>query len=202
MFTTSNTTNNTNKTSTGEKWDRHYHDAGEAIAAAVLRDNRHLLPKTGEALDLACGRGGNALLLAKHGLHTQAWDISPRVIEQLTAQAALAALPLTACVRDVERQPPAAAQFDVIVVSRFLNRALCAALVSALHPGGLLFYQTFTATKVRPGGPSNPDYLLADNELLRLFADLQLRVYREESAAGDIQQGLRNEALLVAQKPD
>jgi 2-polyprenyl-3-methyl-5-hydroxy-6-metoxy-1,4-benzoquinol methylase len=33
--------------------------------------------------------------------------------------------------------------FDVIVISRFLDRTLCNAIMAALKPEGLLFYQTF-----------------------------------------------------------
>ena len=186
-----------------DKWDQRYRNAasGEPEAATVLRTNAHLLPTTGEALDLACGLGGNALLLARHGLSTQAWDISAEAIAQLAARATRLGLPLHADRRDVMATPPAADSLDVIVVSRFLERALCPALVAALRPGGLLFYQTFTREKARPGGPSNPAFLLAENELLSLFAGLRLHVYREEGALGDAEQGLRNEALLVASRP-
>jgi hypothetical protein len=65
----------------------------------------------------------------------------------------------------------------------------------------VLFYQTYCQQKVSDSGPSNPDYLLADNELLRLFPDLQLRVYREESVLGQHDIGIRNQALMVAEKP-
>jgi tellurite methyltransferase len=37
--------------------------------------------------------------------------------------------------------------FDVIVVSRFLDRTLSDAIIDALKPDGLLFYQTFTRDK-------------------------------------------------------
>ena len=47
-------------------------------------------------------------------------------------------------------------------------------------------------------GPSNPDYLLEENELLRLFPRLILRGYREDSGFGDTD--LRNQAYLVAEK--
>ena len=61
-----------------DKWDRRYSDpANEARAAQVLSDNLHLLPTQGTALDLACGLGGNALLLARQGLTVEAWDLSP-----------------------------------------------------------------------------------------------------------------------------
>ncbi|VAW97341.1 Methyltransferase type 12 [hydrothermal vent metagenome] len=182
------------------KWDDRYRTTGQPGAARVLAENSHLLPASGEALDLACGLGGNALLLAQAGLRTQAWDISPLALERLNAAAA--GLPLRTKVCDVLAAPPAPLSFDIIVVSRFLARDLCPALMIALRPGGLLFYQTFTRDKGVPGGPSNPDFLLAKNELLQLFTGLHLRVYREEGCIGDTQQGLRNEALLVAQKTD
>jgi len=103
--------------------------------------------------------------------------------------------------RDVVRNPPEPGRFDVIVVSRFLDRSLAPQLAVALRPGGLLFYQTFTRTRVDDSGPVSPDYRLADGELLRVFAGLRLRVYREEGVIGDITCGLRNQAMLVAQRP-
>ena len=96
--------------------------------------------------------------------------------------------------------PPEPASFDVIVVSRFLERDLVPSLVQALRADGLIYYQTFTAARVGDTGPRNPAFRLADNELLALFASLRLIVYREEGLAGDLNKGLRGEAMLVAQK--
>ena len=174
--------------------------SGQRPAAEVLTENTHLLPAEGRALDLACGLGANALLLARCGLEVWAWDYSETAIEQLAKFAELQNISLHTEVHDVIARPPAPASFDVIVVSRFLERALAPALSAALKPGGLLFYQTFTAIKASDSGPSNPAYLLGDNELLDLFADLRLRVYREENCLGDLSRGLRNMALLVAER--
>ncbi|MBL1277155.1 MAG: class I SAM-dependent methyltransferase [Ectothiorhodospiraceae bacterium] len=186
-----------------KKWDQRYRQASldKPEAAFVLRESRHLLPIKGDALDMACGLGGNALLLAEAGLSTQAWDISPVAIETLQSRAMNVRGSLQAIVRDVSINPPSPASFDVIVVSYFLERTLAQSLCAALRPGGILFYQTFVRDKVSQQGPSNPEFLLAENELLTLFATLRLRVYREEGRLGNVQQGLRNEALLVSQKP-
>ena len=185
-----------------KKWDQRYRQVShdEPDAAQVLRDNQHLLPKTGDALDLACGLGGNALLLAKAGLQVQAWDLSPVAVESLHSRSINEAGSLHAEVRDVLVNPPAPASFDVIVISYFLDRALAPALCAALRPGGLLFYQTFVRDKVSQQGPGNPDFLLAENELLSMFKMLRLRVYRDEGRLGETKQGLRNEALFVGQK--
>ena len=184
-----------------EAWDRRHATAGGAPAAAdVLRQNRHLLPARGMALDLACGRGGNALLLAAAGLETHAWDLSPVAIGALRAEAAARGLPIQAQVRDVVADPPPPEAFDVIVVSHFLERALAPALIESLRAGGLLFYQTFTREGVGDAGPRNPVYRLAPNELLELFRPLCLRVYREEGLLGDTGRGWRDRAMLVGER--
>ncbi len=187
-----------------QKWDARYQqsESGLPVAAEVLSQNQHLLPKTGNALDLACGRGGNALLLAAQGLTVMAQDISPVAIAQLSQTAQHSGLNIRAEVCDVLQYPPAATQYDVLVVSYYLERALAAKLINALKPGGLLFYQTWCRQKTAGRGPSNPDYLLADNELLSLFAGLQVRVYREEAQLGDMTAGCRDVAMLVAQRLD
>ncbi len=183
------------------KWDARYREAGEPIPARVLSENLHLLPARGRALDLACGLGANALLLARCGLETFAWDSSPVAIDKLRAAAATAGVVVHAEVRDVVAHPPEPQRFDVIVVAHFLDRSLAPALATALRPGGLIFYQTFTRVRVgAASGPRNPDYLLHQNELLKLFSPLQLVVYREEGELGDATRGFRDQAMLIAGK--
>tara|TARA_R110001606_G_scaffold346892_3_gene495924 strand:- start:30777 stop:31346 length:570 start_codon:yes stop_codon:yes gene_type:complete len=183
------------------KWDAIYSKKDNApTASLVLTQNQHLLPRNGIALDLACGRGGNAVLLAKAGLEVSAWDVSPVAIKQLQDFAYLNNLTINAQVQDVVALPPKPNSLDVLVVSFFLNRNLCKSLLGALRPGGVLFYQTYCQQKVEQKGPNNADFLLADNELLHLFSTMKVRVYREESLLGDHQQGWRNQALLVAEK--
>ena len=184
-----------------QAWNKRYQQAEQAnIPAQVLTDNLHLLPKQGSALELACGLGGNALLLARCGLDTQAWDLSDVAIAKLQQQADQQQLPLRACCIDLEHQPLTAASVDIICVSSFLDRSLCPSIVAALKPQGLLFYQTFTRAKHLDSGPSNPEFLLMQGELLGLFAELTPLAYREELGCGDLSLGLRNQAYLVARK--
>ncbi|MCG7916618.1 MAG: methyltransferase domain-containing protein [Candidatus Thiodiazotropha taylori] len=184
------------------KWDQRYADAEKvARPAEVLLSNAHLLPEQGSALDLACGLGGNALFLAQRGFTVEAWDLSSVAIQRLAQGAGQLKLNnLHARVRDVESQPPQTEQFDVIVVSYFLERSLIPTLIQALKPGGLVFYQTFTRQAVSSEGPQNPAFRLADQELLQLFSQLHVRVYREEGRLGDLSLGSRDVAMLVAQK--
>ncbi len=188
--------------SSQEKWDRIYSQTGKTTppVCAVLKENSHLLPFTGKALELACGLGSNALFLAQQGLETEAWDISPIAIEKLQKTALQHQLPLTAIQTDLTTLDPSPDQYDVIVVSHYLDRTFCRSIISMLKTGGLLFYQTFTAEKVSLEGPSRPEFVLAGNELLKLFSELNLLVYREEGLVGDKTKGFRNQAMLVAIK--
>ena len=184
-----------------EKWDRR-HGANERPVepAIVLRANDHLLPRRGRALDLACGLGGNALYLAERGLEVSAWDLSPVAVQRLRAEAEVRGVRIDARTRDIIRQPPPASSFDVMVVSHFLDRGLATAIAAALRPGGLLFYQTFSREAASDQGPSNPDYRLAHNELLQLFSGLVVRFYRDEGRLGEVSRGVRDLAMLVAQR--
>jgi len=186
-----------------QMWDKKYREASEpqGIAVEVLQENLHLLPRHGRALELACGLGANALLLSAHGLETHAWDISPVAIDRLNTLARARGLPVHSKAHDVLQSPPEPESFDVIVVSYFLDRALIPHMINALRPNGLLFYQTFTRTRVSDAGPKNEDFRLAENEFLGLFAGMRIVVFREEGRIGDLGRGLRDEAYIIAQKP-
>jgi SAM-dependent methyltransferase len=184
--------------SDADKWNEHYRSAAASplpAACRVLSDNLHLLTAHGRSLDLAAGRGANALLLAQHGFESHAWDISEVAIAQLEETARQQGLVVHGQCRDVVTQPPEAESFDLIVVSRFLERALCPAIALALKPGGLLFYQTWTIDSME--GPGNPAYRLQRNELLRLFSGLEIIFYREEGLVSPS----AAQAMLIARRP-
>ena len=184
------------------KWNQKYSRSSPQLPkpSKILKDFVHLLPARGTALDVACGMGGNALFLAEQGLDALALDFSSVAIDKLRSFASRRNLEIQCMVQDVHAFDWAEKRFDVIVISRFLDRSLASSIIAGLKPGGLLFYQTFTQEKVSDSGPSNPSYLLAENELLTLFQPLRLLVYREEGRVGDKTTGLRNEALLIGQR--
>ena len=186
-----------------DKWNRRYQNADdltEANASHVLTGHRNLLPKNGDALDLACGLGANALLMAKQGLNVSAWDIASVAINKLSVAIEAQQLKLQPQIRDVITAPPTADSFDVIVVSQFLHRPLIPQLISALKTNGLIFYQTFTQENKGQFGPSNPGFLLQPNELLRLFTSLKILAYQEPRYVGDSANPLNGQAYIVAQQ--
>lgn len=183
------------------KWDAIYRNATDAPSASeVLTNHLHLLPPQGKALDLACGLGGNALLLAESGLGVDAWDVSPVALAKLRQFAVRQSLSVNTRHCQIDSESLAEHRYDAIVICRFLDRTLCNAIMATLNPGGLLFYQTFTRDKLDQHGPSNPDYLLARNELLQLFQPLSVVFYQEYARIGDTRLGNRNDACFIGQK--
>lgn len=185
-----------------EKWDQIYRSKEDLPCqpALVLSKNHHLLPESGKALDAACGKGANAIFLARQGLQTCAWDISQEALNLLDQVISSDNLKLTLEQRDIVLDPPEVDSFDVIVVCHFLDASIISPLINALREDGLIFYQTFIKDKRDDYGPKNPDYRLDDNELLKLFAPLHIVYYHEEGTIGDLSKGFRNEAMLIAQR--
>ncbi|MBU2738618.1 class I SAM-dependent methyltransferase [Acidithiobacillus concretivorus] len=162
------------------RWNNCYagSDTPAAAPLPLLKAQAALLPTQGAALDLACGRGANALFLARQGLETWAWDYADAAIAAV--QQAAAGLPLHAQCRDVLAQPPEPDSFDVIVVAHFLHRPLFPILARALKAHGLLFYETW-AGPYAGRGPQNPDFRLRPGELNQAFPALQLLMLAEEA---------------------
>jgi len=183
------------------KWDQRFARA-KAInpPAQVLQRNSHLLSSKGRALEIACGLGGNSLFLAGQGYQVDALDISGVALQKLSAEAERRGLFVNTVRTDVEKQFSNTASYDLIVVSHFLYRPLCPALAKALKPGGLLFYQTFTRDARPDNGPSNPAWCLRRNELLELFAGLELVYYREEAELGQCDTKVGGLACYVGRK--
>ena len=59
-------------------------------------------------------------------------------------------------------------RFDAIVVANYLHRPLFPPLLHALADDGVLLYETFARGNEAYGRPSNPDFLLEQDELLRV----------------------------------
>jgi len=156
-----------------------------------------LLPRSGIALDVACGRGRNAFWLASRGLSVHAIDRDEAAVSQVRAAASVGGLTIDAVVQDLEVIEPdlGQARYDVIVAVHYLHRPLFPHLIAALRPRGLLVYETFTQAQARRGKPTNPAFLLAPGELRSLTAGLTILAWREGEFGG------RDVASIVCRKP-
>ena len=77
------------------RWEQRYQSlpplrADETGLPASFRPFADLMPCSGTALELACGRGTAAVWLAQHGLTVHAYDVSCAAVEAARALAASA----------------------------------------------------------------------------------------------------------------
>ncbi len=180
---------------------RDHAPAEEGAAAGPspwLVANADLLPRGGKTLDVACGRGRHALLLAVAGFPVRALDRDAAAIADLSNIARRLNLPVRAEVMDLEADGIDLGHeiYDLIVVFRFLHRPLFPAIRKALRTGGLLLYETYTEAQAARGKPSNPDFLLKPGELRALAAPLDILRDRE----GEFDGGMI--AAVAARKKD
>jgi SAM-dependent methyltransferase len=135
------------------------------------------------ALDVAMGRGRHALPLARAGFRTFGVDVNFDAVRETMRAARDAGTPIAAWCADLTDYPLPAAAFDLVVVTRYLQRDLFPALRAALRPGGIVLYETFTIHQRALGsGPTSPDHLLREGELRGYFADFEIVFYEETSA--------------------
>jgi SAM-dependent methyltransferase len=140
---------------------------------------RPLLP-VGRALDIASGRGRNALYLAELGMAVTAVDVSDEALAQLAREATRRNLPVETIRVDLEAdlQLPAT-DFDLVLDFFYLHRPLLPQMLKAVRPGGLTVMRTFSSAGTFPGGPDNPDIVLRPGELLQIFSGWDVLLHEE-----------------------
>jgi SAM-dependent methyltransferase len=150
----------------------------------------------GQALDLACGSGRHARLLAGLGHPVIALD------RDAQALAAAAGQGIATMQHDLEAPgadwPFAPRSLAGIVVANYLHRPLFDHLAAALAPNGVLIYETFARGNEAFGKPSNPDFLLMPGELLDLAARGGLRVLAYEDGVVARPKAARVQRLCAA----
>lgn len=130
-----------------ERWEARYGRDGLVMGAQVkplLRELEHVLPRSGRALDIACGEGQLAVWLAQRGLDVTAVDISPSGLAKLRAQAESGGVARR--VHGIEADldqglPGLESGFDLVTCIDFHAPAVMAQARHLLAPGGLLLVQ-------------------------------------------------------------
>lgn len=151
----------------------------------------------GNALDLACGTGRNALWLAARGWVTTAVDGSAAAIASLREQADQLGVVVETHVADLKGSDFAidGREWDLVLMSYYLQRELFAPVKKAVVPGGrviAIVHTTYpaeepTETRLRPG------------ELITYFEDWSI-LHSYQGASRDPAHR-RPVAEIVAQRP-
>ncbi|HYS54600.1 MAG TPA: methyltransferase domain-containing protein [Thermoanaerobaculia bacterium] len=129
------------------------------------------LSAPGRALDLACGRGRNAIYLAEKG-----WSV---VAADITAQFTDPRIDLR--LLDLEGEKPLpfdSNTFDMVCIIHFLWRPLFPEVRRLVRSGGVVVSAIHTVRSTM-----NPKYTVAMGELRSLFADWEILVDREDEIA-------------------
>lgn len=155
------------------------------------------LPK-GRALDIATGKGRNAIFLAERGFQVVGIDISPVALETARRTSRGKSLAIDWQEADLERFDLPQGDYDLVLNLNYLQRSLVPQIKKTLKPGGWVIFETYLTDQSKIGHVTSPAYLLLHNELLDFFRDFRVLCYRE----GKFPQSRGSEfrAGLLAQK--
>ncbi len=186
-----------------ERWDRRHAESEKTQApSAFLREILEsgwwsLAP--GRALDVATGKGRNALFLAQRGFEVVAIDISAVALEEARKEAESRSLRILWRQENLETLKLPVDSYDLVVNFNYLQRSLVPQIKTALRAGGHVIFETYLVDQQAIGHPKNPAYLLEHNELLQHFREFRVLYYRE----GKVTEGgvAAFRAGILAQKP-
>ena len=153
------------------------------------------LPPRRRALDLAMGRGRHARVLCGLGLVTFGVDWNFEAVRSAVAELAAQGQQLRGWCANLTVSSLPRAAFELILVTRYLQRDLMPSIGEAVVPGGVVIYETFTVNQRALGtGPTSPHHLLEPGELADCFKGFEIHCSEEVSAPEAV-------ARLVARKP-
>jgi tellurite methyltransferase len=165
------------------KWDElhaaHHEEAAPSAFLEQLFKLESWRIHPGKALDIAAGKGRNALFLAEKGFGVEAIDISETGLQEARRRVEEKGLAITFRQADLDKAELSEASYDLILNINFLQRSLIPKMKRALKVGGHIIFDTYLIDQRVIGHPKNPDYLLGHNELLELFRDFRILDYRE-----------------------
>ena len=150
---------------------------------------------TPTAIDLAMGRGRHAQMLARAGFRTFGVDVKLDAVKEATARARADSLIVRGWCADLRETPLPRGFFDVVLITRYLQRDLFPAIRETVKAEGVVLYETFTVNQRRLGfGPTSPDHLLRPGELRQFFDGFDVMFYEEV----DVPEAV---AHIVARRP-
>jgi SAM-dependent methyltransferase len=172
---------------------------------------RNLLPKSGNALAIADGKGRNGVWLAEQGLDVVALDFSKAAQIKAAALAKERGVEITLIRADVLAWDYPANAFDVVIdiFTQFSSPAERAKKWQGVHqtlkPGGLVIVQGYTPRQLRygTGGPKKIENLYTRamlEEAFRSFRDMKITEEERDMHEGAAHSGMSAVIGLTARK--
>ena len=187
------------------RWDQRYQQGctpGRDRISAWLLAHQHLL-SGGRALDVACGRGRHSMWLLQLGYEVDAIDISLAGLQALAQRAYEAGLAehLHLLQADLLHWRPEPAQYDLVLMTRYLNRELWPHLIKALKPGGLFVFRSFHTDLHHLRPDFELSHMLQPGELLLAFEGLEIVAYEERRLPPGGQDNEDCTASIIVRRP-
>lgn len=136
-------------------WEDRYRSRGQIFSGTpngvLVTEVTDLRP--GQALDVGCGEGADALWLARHGWQVTAVDISPTALQRAADADTEGRVGWARA--DLGTTPPEAAAFDLVSVQYFPLRCqpdqtALRGLLDAVAPGGTLLFASHDPADIAP----------------------------------------------------
>tara|TARA_B100000686_G_C16751726_1_gene952950 strand:+ start:1455 stop:2126 length:672 start_codon:yes stop_codon:yes gene_type:complete len=162
-----------------------------------LRRHSTLIPNSGLILDIAAGSGRHTqyLLDKDHAVVSIDKDVS-HLAHIKNSRLSIAKVDLEV----PGSWPFKSAAFAGIIVTNYLHRPLFPHIIKALATGGLLVYETFAQGNQKFGKPTNPNYLLAPGELIRLTQE-HLHIVAYEDVTVSQPKSARIQRICASKRP-
>lgn len=195
-----NRVNNSQEKGEAAGWDERYRKgfyAGIIEPHDLVKKFWRLFPGPCVA-DIAMGIGRDALFLAEKGFRVTGLERSGEAISIAQRSMKEKDLSITIVKGDAANIPFKKESLHGVIVFYFLLREIAPDISGILKKGGILIYETFLKRQNMVDRQRNPEFLLDDGELLRLFPGLEPIFYEETVRTRDEKK--RITARLVARK--
>jgi ubiquinone/menaquinone biosynthesis C-methylase UbiE len=165
-----------------------------------------LLPRHGQALDIACGTGQNAFRLATAGLDVLGFDLSSVAIDLARAAAsrngnrARISFEVADAIEFLPTLP--AATYAVVLSINYFEPSILADIKRVLVPGGVVVVQAFTENDGKMKESHIQDKLISETSLFEpaAFGGYWILIHEVDRFIDG--KGLRRERVnMVARKP-
>jgi SAM-dependent methyltransferase len=167
------------------EWDERHRSADQQTRpiqpTPLVKEFCQLLPP-GNALDLACGRGGNSLWLAQKGWRVTATDGSQVAIEIVKRDAAALGAAVDACVADLDKHEftIAPSTWNLILICSYYQPDLYEKAIRGLAPGGTIIASALLAT------PGKHRFRVETGQFAKYFSGLEILRNQETNGAHPI----------------
>ena len=158
------------------RWNKRYRTGAyryREYPSPILLDWQEAVSGT-RALDIACGRGRNAIHLATLGFDVDAIDVSDIAIRHAERRADSMGLHIHWTVHDLDHGLPVVGPYDLILMIRYIDDTLLSKAIKMLAPRGKVLVGEHLISDEAVTGPTNPHFRVLPGSLQQTLSSLEI----------------------------